>query len=100
MSALPGIKSPFYFKAPQHHSCFLLCMISKDASRFFGAHVRDTIFSSWLLNTYNTCIRLGSIYWDDGGIDLTLAVLKIICSKNIMQTADVGIRSLKLVLDL
>ena len=40
------------------------------------------------------------MYWDDGGIDLTLAVLKIICSKNIMQTADVGIRSLKLVLDL
>ena len=97
MSALPGIKSPFYFKAPQHHSCFLLCMISKDASRFFGAHVRDTIFSSWLLNT---CIRLGWIYWDDGGIDLTLAVLNKIYSKNIMQTADVGIRSLKLVLDL
>ena len=39
-------------------------------------------------------------YWDDGGIDLTLAVLNKIYSKNIMQTADVGIRSLKLVLDL
>ena len=25
-------------------------MISKDASRFFGAHVRDTIFSWLLLN--------------------------------------------------